>query len=133
MKAVVITKPGGVEVLEVREIETPPSATADRVRVRVHASALNRADVIPRKGFYPAPPGAPSDIPGLEFAGEIDDVGPEVREWKSGDRVFGICGGGAHAEYVTVPASHLAPIPSNLNWAEAAAIPEAFITAHDAL
>ena len=133
MKAVVITKPGDVDVLEVREVETPSSPTSDRVRVRVHASALNRADVIQRKGFYPAPPGAPSDIPGLEFAGEVEAVGPEVRDWKPGDRVFGICGGGAHAEFVLVPASHLASIPSNLNWAEAAAVPEVFITAHDAL
>ena len=133
MKAVVITKPGGVDVLEIREVETAPPPTADRVRVRVHASALNRADVIQRKGFYPAPPGAPSDIPGLEFAGEVDLIGPEVRDWKPGERVFGICGGGAHAEYVIVPASHLAEIPSNLSWADAAAVPEVFITAHDAL
>ena len=133
MKAVVITKPGGVEVLEIREVETPPDPAADRVRVRVHASALNRADVIQRRGYYPAPPGAPSDIPGLEFAGEIDRIGPEVRDYQPGDRVFGICGGGAHAEYVTVPASHLARIPSNLDWADAAAVPEVFITAHDAL
>jgi len=133
MKAVVITKPGGVEVLEIREVETPPDPAADRVRVRVHASALNRADVIQRRGYYPGPPGAPGDIPGLEFAGEIDRIGPEVRDYQPGDRVFGICGGGAHAEYVTVPASHLARIPSNLDWADAAAVPEVFITAHDAL
>jgi putative PIG3 family NAD(P)H quinone oxidoreductase len=133
MKAVIITRPGDVDVLEVREVETPSDPTADRVRVRVHASALNRADVIQRKGFYPAPPGAPKDIPGLEFAGEVEAVGPEVREWNSGDRVFGICGGGAHAEFVMVPASHLARIPENLSWTEAAAVPEVFITAHDAL
>jgi NADPH2:quinone reductase len=133
MKAVVITKHGGAEVLEVRDVGTPADPTADRVRVRVFASALNRADVLQRKGHYPPPPGAPKDIPGLEFAGDIDRVGPEVRDWKPGDRVFGICGGGAHAEFVIVPASHLAPIPDNLNWAEAAAVPEVFITAHDAL
>ncbi|HEY6805759.1 MAG TPA: NAD(P)H-quinone oxidoreductase [Pyrinomonadaceae bacterium] len=133
MKAVVITKPGGVEVLEVKEVPDPPDPTADRVRVRVFASALNRADVLQRKGHYPPPAGAPADIPGLEFAGELDRVGPEVRDWKAGDRVFGICGGGAHAEFVVVPASHLAPVPVNLSWAEAAAVPEVFITAHDAL
>jgi putative PIG3 family NAD(P)H quinone oxidoreductase len=133
MKAVVITNPGDVDVLEVREVDSPPEPTADRVRVRVHASALNRADVIQRKGFYPAPSGAPSDIPGLEFAGEVDRTGPEVREWRTGDRVFGICGGGAQAEFVNMPASHLAPIPANLSWVEAAAVPEVFITAHDAL
>ena len=133
MKAVVITKPGGIDVLEIREVEDAPAPTADRVRVRVRASALNRADVIQRKGYYPAPPGAPADIPGLEFAGEVEHLGPDVREWQKGDRVFGICGGGAHAELVTVPSNHLARIPSNLDWAAAAAVPEVFMTAHDAL
>jgi len=133
MKAVVITQPGGVESLEIQEVETPPPPTADRVRVRVHASALNRADVLQRMGRYPAPSGAPSNIPGLEFAGEVESLGPEVRDWKAGDRVFGICGGGAHAEYVTVPSSHLAAIPGNLDYTAAAAVPEVFITAHDAL
>lgn len=133
MKAVVITKAGGVEVLEIRDVDSPPAPTADRVRVKVQASALNRADVIQRKGWYPAPLGAPKDIPGLEFAGEVDEVGPEVYDWQRGDRVFGICGGGAHAEYVNVPANHLAKIPARLDWAQAAAVPEVFITAHDAL
>ena len=133
MKAVVITRPGGVEVLEIREVDDAPTATADRVRVRVRAAGLNRADVIQRMGFYPAPPGAPADIPGLEFAGEVDQLGPEVGAWKIGDRVFGICAGGAHAEYVTVPASHLARVPNNLDWAEAATVPEVLMTAHDAL
>jgi len=133
MKAVVITKPGGIDVLEIHEVEDAPAPTADRVRVRVRASALNRADVIQRKGYYPAPPGAPADIPGLEFAGEVEQLGPDVREWQIGDRVFGICGGGAHAELVTVPSSHLARIPSNLDWVAAAAVPEVFMTAHDAL
>jgi NADPH:quinone reductase len=133
MKAVVITKPGGVEVLELRDVEQPPEPTADRVRVRVFASALNRADVLQRMGKYPAPPGAPRDIPGLEFAGEVAQIGSEVSPWRSGDRVFGLCGGGAHAEYVTVPASHVVAIPQNLSWVEAAAVPEVFITAHDAL
>lgn len=133
MKAVVIVNPGGVEALEIREVESPPLPTADRVRVCVRASALNRADLLQRMGRYPAPPGAPRDIPGLEFAGEVDQVGPEVRDWRPGDRVFGICSGGAHAEYVNVPASHLAAIPANLGWVEAAGVPEVFITAHDAL
>jgi putative PIG3 family NAD(P)H quinone oxidoreductase len=133
MRAVVITRPGVIDVLEIREVADAPAPTADRVRVRVRASALNRADVIQRMGFYPAPPGAPADIPGLEFSGEVERLGPEVREWQPGDRVFGICGGGAHAEFVTVPASHLARIPSNLDWAETAAVPEVFMTAHDAL
>ena len=133
MKAVVNTKPGGVEALELKDVPAPRSPVADRVRIRVRASALNRVDLYQRMGRYPAPPGAPRDIPGLEFAGEVDQIGDEVREWRKGDRVFGICGGGAHAEYLTVPANHLAAIPSNLSWVEAAAVPEVFITAHDAL
>jgi putative PIG3 family NAD(P)H quinone oxidoreductase len=133
MKAVTITKPGGTEVLEVREIESPPSPTADRVRVRVRAAGVNRADVHQRMGHYPAPPGYPQNIPGLEFAGEVDEIGAEVRMWKRGQRVFGLTAGGAQAEYVVVPENHLAEIPANLDWAEAAAVPEVFITAHDAL
>ena len=133
MKAVVIAKPGGVEVLELRDVAEPAEPTSDRVLVRVFATALNRADVLQRMGKYPAPPGAPRDVPGLEFAGEVAQIGPEVSQWRPGDRVFGICGGGSYAEFVTVPASHLAPIPQNLNWVEAAAVPEVFITAFDAL
>jgi len=133
MKAVVITSHGGPEVLDVREVETPRSPTADRVRVRVRAAALNRADVWQRLGHYPAPAGYPQNIPGLEFAGEVDEVGPEAGLWKRGQRVFGITGGGAQAEYVVVPENHLAEIPANLDWTEAAAVPEVFITAHDAL
>ena len=133
MKAVTITKHGGVEGLEVREVETPAAPTADRVRVRVRAAALNRADVLQRMGHYPAPPGYPQNIPGLEFAGEVDEVGAEASLWKRGQRVFGITGGGAQAEYVVVPETHLAQVPENLDWPEAAAVPEVFITAHDAL
>jgi putative PIG3 family NAD(P)H quinone oxidoreductase len=133
MKAVVITKFGGVEGLEVREVPAPGPPTADRVMVRVHAAALNRADVLQRLGHYPAPPGYPQEIPGLEFAGEITAIGPEVRMWKLGQRVFGIIGGGAQAEYIVVPENQLAEIPGNLDWRQAAAVPEAFITAHDAI
>ena len=133
MRAVVIVAQGGVEGLEVREVERPAVAGADRVLVRVRAAALNRADVLQRRGLYPAPPGVVQDIPGLEFAGEVAEVGSEVRALTTGQRVFGITAGGAQAEYVLVPESHLVEIPSNLDWAEAAAVPEAFITAHDAL
>jgi putative PIG3 family NAD(P)H quinone oxidoreductase len=84
-------------------------------------------------GRYPAPPGAPEDIPGLEFAGEIEQVGEGVRSWRVGQRVFGITAGGAQAEYLVVPQGSLALIPPNLDWAEAAAVPEVFITAYDAL
>lgn len=133
MKAVVITKHGGVEGLEIREVETPAHPTADRVLVRVRAAGLNRADVLQRLGHYPAPPGYPQDIPGLEFAGEVADGGELAGLWEKGQRVFGITAGGAQAQYVVVPENHLAEVPSNLDWAEAAAVPEVFITAHDAL
>lgn len=133
MKAVVITKHGDPEVLEVREVPPPPPPEGDRVCVRVRASALNRADILQRQGRYPAPPGFPTNIPGLEFAGEVAEVGSAVSRWQKGDRVFGITGGGAQAEYLLTPSSHLAPIPSNLDWPNAAAVPEVFITAHDAL
>ncbi|PYS52204.1 MAG: NAD(P)H-quinone oxidoreductase [Acidobacteria bacterium] len=133
MRAVVITSYGGVEGLEVREVERPADPTADRVLVRVRAAGLNRADILQRKGRYPAPEGAPQDIPGLEFAGEIEETGEAVRALHKGQRVFGITAGGAQAEFVVVPESTLALIPSNLDWAEAAAVPEVFITAHDAL
>jgi len=133
MKAVVITKHGGVEGLEVREVESPAPPTANRVCVRVRAAGLNRADVLQRLGHYPAPPGYPQDIPGLEFAGEVAGVSELAGRWKKGQRVFGITGGGAQAEYLVIPENHLAEVPSNLDWAEAAAVPEVFITAHDAL
>src|SRR5437764_6558567 len=133
MRAVIIVSYGGVEGLEVREVERPTPATADRVLVRVRAAALNRADVLQRQGHYPAPPGVVQDIPGLEFAGEVEQVGDEGRAWRKGRRVFGITAGGAQAEYVVVPEMTLFEIPSNLDWVEAAAVPEAFITAHDAL
>lgn len=133
MKAVTIVAFGGVEGLEVRQVPALPRPTADRVRVRVHAAALNRADILQRLGRYPAPPGFPTNIPGLEFAGEVDEVGEEVRAWQKGQRVFGLIGGGAQAQYVTVPESTVREIPANLNWTEAAAVPEVFITAHDAL
>ena len=133
MKAVTITAAGGPEVLQLCEVETPPLPTADRVRVRVRAAGVNRADVYQRRGYYPAPPGFPQNIPGLEFAGEVEAIGNEVQTWKIGQRVFGITAGGAQAEYVVVPENHLAEIPANLDWPEAAAVPEVFITAHDAL
>src|SRR5215471_14220788 len=133
MRAITITSFGGVEGLEIRSVPDAPCATLDRVRVRVRAAGLNRADILQRLGRYPAPPGYPQEIPGIEFAGEVESAGAEVRACKIGDRVFGIIGGGGQAEYVSVPENHLARIPDNLNWAEAAAIPEVFMTAHDAL
>ena len=133
MKAVVITSYGGVEGIGVQEVDTPPPPTANRVRVRVHAAGLNRADILQRRGHYPPPPGYPPNIPGMEFAGEVELIGEAVRAWKVGDRVFGITGGGAQAEFVVVPESNLARTPAELDWAQAGAIPEVFITVHDAL
>lgn len=119
-------------MLEVREVPQP-EAVADQVLVRVRASALNRADLLQRQGRYPAPPGFPQEIPGMEFAGEVTETGPLVKMWKAGQRVFGLVGGGAQAEYVSIHERLLAEIPENLSWLEAAAIPEVFITAHDGL
>lgn len=132
MRAIVITQPGGPEVLQVRDVPTPSPAPG-QVRVRVRACAVNRADLLQRMGAYPAPPDAPADIPGLELAGEVDAVGAGVTELAVGDRVFGIVGGGAYAEAVVVHARTLARIPAGLGFVEAAAIPEAFLTAYDAM
>ena len=132
MRAVVITQPGGPEVLAVRDVSDPPQPGGDQVLVRVRAAGLNRADILQRRGKYPAPAGAPQDIPGLEFAGEVEAVGPAALRWKPGRRVIGITGGGAQAEYVLAPEGALAEVDS-LGWVEAAALPEVFITAHDAL
>lgn len=132
MKAVVITGAGGPEVLEIQERAQPSPGPAEAL-IRVKASSLNRADLLQRTGRYPAPPGAPPDIPGLEFAGEIVELGSGVSRWTIRQRVFGITGGGAHAEYLVSHQDLLAAIPDNLPWAEAGAIPEVFITAYDAL
>jgi NADPH2:quinone reductase len=132
MRAVIITRPGGPEVLEIQDVEMP-QPTGDQVRVRVHASGINRADLLQRAGGYPAPPGSPANIPGLEFAGEVDAVGPLVRAWKPGQRVMGLAGGGAQAEYILSHEGLLVEIPQNLDFVQAAGIPEVFMTAHDAL
>jgi len=132
MRAIVITRPGGPEVLELRERPAPEPARGE-VRVRVRATAVNRADLLQRMGAYPAPPDAPPDIPGMEFAGEIEALGPDTADWQVGERVFGLCGGGAYAEQLVAHGRTLARIPAALSFTEAAAVPEAFITAWDAL
>jgi NADPH2:quinone reductase len=132
MKAVVISQPGGPDVLQVRDVPIA-EPFGEWVRVRIRAAGLNRADLAQRMGMYPAPPGSPSDIPGMEFAGEVDTVGPLVHTWKPGQRVMGLVGGGAQAEYILVHEGMLMPIPENLDFIQAAAIPEVFLTAHDAL
>lgn len=132
LKAIVIEQPGGPEVLKTVERPVPEPGPGE-VRVRVRASALNRADLLQRRGIYPPPPGFPPDIPGLEYVGEVDAVGSSAGLWAVGSRVMGIVGGGAHAEYVCVQEREAIRVPQGLDWSEAAAVPEAFITAYDAL
>lgn len=132
MKAVIITRPGGPEVLEIQE-RPKPEPGIGQIRVRVRASALNRADLMQREGHYPVPPGVPADMAGMEYAGEVDAVGPSATLWKIGDRVMGIIGGAGHAEYLCVHEREAIPAPKALSWEDAAAIPEVFLTAYDAL
>lgn len=132
MRAVVVRGAGGPEVLSVATVPDPEPA-GQEVRVRVRAAGLNRADILQRRGQYPAPPGSPADILGLEFAGEIESVGDAVRSWRAGDRVYGICGGGGQAELVVAHERAIARIPDGLDFTEAAGVPEVFITVHDAL
>lgn len=132
MRAIVIRGAGGPEVLE--EATRPiPEPGRGEIRVRVRATGLNRADLIQRRGHYPAPPGVPADVPGLEYAGVVDATGAGAGRWKAGDRVMGIVGGGAYAEYVVVHEDEAIAVPSSLSLEEAAAVPEAYVTAHDAL
>ncbi len=135
MRAIVITRPGPPEVLS---LETRPEVAPGRgdLRVRVHAAGVNRADLLQRLGLYPALPEAPADIPGLEYAGVIDALGPgveDVTDLRVGDRVFGLAPGGAYAESLTVHARAVARLPAHLSFVEGASIPEAFITAYDAM
>lgn len=133
MRAVVITGRGGSEVLDIRDVDRPEPQGAE-IRVRVRACGLNRADLMQTRGLYPAPAGVPADIPGLEYAGDVDAIGPDVTgPLEVGDRVFGIVAGGAQAEYLLTHERMAVPIPSNLDYVHAAAVPEAFLTAHDAL
>jgi len=132
MKAVVITHFGGPEVLEIRDVPKPQPGP-EEILVHVRSTALNRADLLQRQGRYAAPPGATQNIPGLEFAGEVTESGTNTHRWQIGDRVMGIIGGGAHAEFVTTHQDAVCAVPSNLEWPAAGAIPEVFITAHDAL
>jgi putative PIG3 family NAD(P)H quinone oxidoreductase len=132
MRVIVIARPGGPEVLEEQDRPLPEPGVG-QIRVRVHASALNRADLMQRQGSYPAPPGAPADIPGMEYAGEVDALGAGTTLWRLGDRVMGIVGGGAHAEFLVTHEREALPVPTGLSWENAAAIPEAFLTAYDAL
>jgi putative PIG3 family NAD(P)H quinone oxidoreductase len=129
MHAITYTPTGDIQLRDVPTPEPGPS----QIRVRVRAGALNRADILQRKGRYPAPPGWPADIPGLEYAGDVETPGPGVTRWKPGDRVMGLVGGGAHAEYVAVHQDETMAVPPGMSFTDAAAIPEAFLTAWDAL
>ena len=133
MKAVRIKQFGDLENLEIADIADPSKPSGTQALVRVRAAGLNRADLLQVNGSYPAPPGYSSLIPGLEFAGEVVAAGPDVTGLGPGDRVMAITAGEAQAEFVLSDASVLTKIPDNLSFAEAAAIPEAFITAHDAV
>ncbi len=133
MRAVVITEYGSEDVLDVQEVPEPV-AGPDQVVVGVSASAMNRADLLQRVGQYPAPGPKPEfEIPGLEYSGVILAVGSEVSAWSTGDAVMGIVSGGAMAEMVVTHERMLQPVPRGIDVADAAAIPEVFMTAHDAL
>jgi len=132
MRSIIITDPGDSGNLEL-QVRPDPEPGPGEIRVRVVASALNRADVSQRLGRYPAPAGFPPDIPGLEYAGEVDLVGPGVSLWNQGERVMGIVGGGGHAELLCVHEREAMRVRDNLTWEEAAAIPEVFLTAYDAM
>ena len=131
-KAIRIREPGGPEVIEVGEIDLPEPGPS-QVLVEVAAAGLNRADCLQRRGFYPAPPGVPADVPGLEFAGVIESLGDAVSAWKPGDRVMGIVGGGSMATRVLTESAELMPVPNELSLEEAAAVAEVFLTAYDAI
>jgi NADPH2:quinone reductase len=133
MRAVFINEFGGTENLAVMEIPVPPSPEKREVRVRVRAAGLNRADILQRMGRYPAPKGYPERVPGLEFSGEIESLGVAVDGYSVGDRVMGIIPGGAQVDLLNIDASLLSRIPDRLSFEEAAAIPEAFTTAFDAV
>ncbi|MEN9798411.1 MAG: hypothetical protein RL653_2107 [Pseudomonadota bacterium] len=132
MRALRLHAPSGPSALHWEELP-PPTPGPDELLVRVRATALNRADLLQTLGRYPAPPGAPEDIPGLEYAGEVQAVGARVRRFRPGDRVMGLVGGGAFAEGLCISEREALPIPGSLPFTEAAALPEAFLTAWDAL
>ncbi|WP_454801097.1 NAD(P)H-quinone oxidoreductase [Mucilaginibacter phyllosphaerae] len=127
MKAIIITQPGGPEVLQIAERPTPIVKPGE-VLIKVMAAGINRPDVAQRKGNYPPPPGAPVDIPGLEVAGIVTEIGSDVTRLKIGDKVCALVIGGGYAEYCTAPEGQCLPVPDNLSFAEAASLPETFFT-----
>jgi len=131
MKAIVVTEPGGPETLKLAELSDPTARPGTAV-IRVRATALNRADLLQRRGFYP-PPRGETDVLGLECAGEIESVGEGVSSVRVGDRVMALLPGGGYAERVVIPEKMAIPMPEHMTFEEAAAIPEAFLTAREAL
>ena len=132
MRAVVLTEFGEPDVLRIADIGVPTPAD-DEVLVKVAATALNRADLLQRRGLYPNPFAAEHNVPGMEFAGTVAAAGRRATRWKSGDQVMGIVSGGAYAEYLTIPADQAMRTPRGMALVDAAAIPEVYITAWDAL
>ncbi len=122
MKAVVVPRPGGPEVLSLRDVPRPIPG-AGEVLIRVSASGVNRADLLQRRGRYPAPPGAPADIPGLEFSGLVAAKGTGVTRWREGDRVMGIVAGGGYAEYLVSHQDTVLPVPQRLGLVDAGTVP----------
>ena len=132
MRAVLIQEPGGPEVLRPGEVDDPVASSGE-ILVRVRATALNRADLLQRRGLYPPPPGVHPWIPGLEFAGRVESTGAGVTEFQPGQRVMGLLPGAGYAGKVVTPERLALAIPENLSYEEAAGIPEVFLTAYDAL
>ena len=131
MKAIIVQSPGGVEKLKLGNLEKPVPGE-NEILVKVEATALNRADILQREGKYPPPKGA-SEILGLEISGKVSEIGSEVTKHKVRDKVFGLVPGGGYAEYCIINESMANKIPANLTFEQAAAIPEVFLTAYQAL
>lgn len=127
MQAIIIKNPGGPEVLQLKERESPKPQPSE-VLIEVKAAGINRPDVFQRMGGYPAPAGAPDDIPGLEVAGIIKEVGKDVMQWNVGEKVCALVAGGGYASQVTAPAVQCLPIPQGLSFVEGASLPETFFT-----
>src|SRR6185312_1754528 len=127
MKAIVITSYGGPDVLRPEERDKP-TINENEVLIKVKAAGINRPDIAQRKGNYPSPADAPQDIPGLEVAGIIEQVGRNVHQWKTGDKVCALISGGGYAEYVKVNAGQCLPIPDDFSFEQAAGLPETVFT-----
>ena len=132
MRAVVLRSHGGPDVLQFEDVASPVIGEQD-ILVTVAATALNRADLLQRMGFYPNPFPSGPEIPGLEFAGTVAAIGDKVTVWAVGDHVMGITSGGAYAEQLAINERQAMAVPSGMSLHDAAGIPEVFITAWDAL